>query len=144
MVHPLLQDTLAAAAVIAASPVAFHAAAAQMDGQARVIAGGGWTKRAAASSGAWSIVDREGALFVILSENFGTPAAPDLKLFLSPKSPDDLNGRNAAGGALLIAPLASNRGAQEYALPIGVDLAEYESIVIHCEAYSKIWSIALL
>lgn len=144
MVHPLLHNTLAAFAVIAASPVAFHAAAAQMDGQARVISGGGWTKRTAASSGAWSIVDRDGGLFVILSENFGTRAAPDLKLFLSPKSPDELDGRNATEGALLIAPLASNRGAQEYALPTGVDLADYETIVIHCEAYSKIWSIALL
>jgi hypothetical protein len=144
MVHPILQNTLAAFAVVAASPVAFHAAAAQIDGQARVVAGGGWTKRTAASSGAWSIVDRDGDMFVLLSADFSTRAAPDLKLFLSPKAPDDLNGQNATDGALLIAPLAATRGAQEYPLPAGVDLADYETIIIHCEAYSKLWSIALL
>jgi len=45
-------------------------------------------------------------------------------------------------GSLLIAPLQSNKGAQTYVIPAGTDLSNYKSVIIHCEAYTKLWSAA--
>ncbi len=107
----------------------------------RVLAKGTWAKKMFDSSGTWSIVERGGKTVVVLSADFRTQKAPDLKLFLSPLRFDALDGENAVQGALLIAPLGSNSGAQEYELPAGVDLSSYATIIIHCERYAKLWSV---
>jgi len=108
--------------------------------QSRVeVASGGWTKASYSASGSWTIVREDGALFVELSDDFRTRNAPDLKIFLSPNKASSLTGRNATDGAVLVSPLSSNRGAQRYRLPVS-DLSAYETIIIHCEAFSKLWS----
>ena len=140
----ILHHTLAALALIAATPVAFHASAAAEQGDEAVISSGRWEKKSFAADGSWSIVDRGGARYVTLSADFKTKNAPDLKIFLSPKSAGELNGRNATDGSILIAPLSSASGAQEYEIPAGVDLSAYQTIIIHCEAFSKLWSVAPL
>jgi len=106
-----------------------------------VLHEGVWTKKSFKSAGSWSIVsDDSGKLFVKLSDDFKTRNAPDLKIFLSPQAAADTTGRNATDGALLISPLESNRGAQIYEIPEGTDLDSFSSILIHCQAYSKLWS----
>ena len=110
----------------------------------RVLATGTWTKKSYASAGTWTIVERDGETVVRLSADFRTQNAPDLKLFLSPLAAEALTGKNATDGALLIAPLTSSRGAQEYSLPEGADLSRFTTIIIHCEAFSKLWSVAEL
>ncbi len=103
---------------------------------------GVWTKKSFKSSGTWEIFSEGGNTFVKLSADFRTRKAPDLKLFLSPLAAKDANGRNAANGSVLIAPLTSNTGEQVYEIPDAVDFANFKSILIHCEAYSKLWSAA--
>ncbi|MEO1015665.1 MAG: DM13 domain-containing protein [Pseudomonadota bacterium] len=105
---------------------------------------GVWTKASFRSSGTWSIVERGGDRYVVLDEDFRTRRAPDLKIFLSPNEAGSITGDNATDGAVLVAELSSNRGAQAYKLPADVDLSQYQSIIIHCEAYSKLWSTASL
>ncbi|MEL7486171.1 MAG: DM13 domain-containing protein [Pseudomonadota bacterium] len=105
-----------------------------------VVAQGSWTKKSFKSAGTWSIVEKDGAMYVELSDDFKTRNAPDLKIFLSPTAASAANGKNATDGSVLIAPLSSNKGGQSYPIPAGVDLASYSSILIHCEAYSKLWS----
>lgn len=107
---------------------------------ATVIASGEWTKKSFSSSGTWQIVEENGTRYVELSEDFRTRRAPDLKIFLSPTAATDTTGSNATDGSVLISPLQSNRGAQRYEIPASVDLSQYASILIHCEAYSKLWS----
>ncbi|MEO0399159.1 MAG: DM13 domain-containing protein [Pseudomonadota bacterium] len=109
-----------------------------------IIAQGAWTKKFANARGEWSIVERGGSRFVVLSDDFRTRSAPDLKIFLTPTSVAALTGDNATSGSVLIAPLADNRGGQEFEIPADVDLSDYASIAIHCEAYSKLWSAAAL
>lgn len=101
---------------------------------------GAWTKKSFSSKGTWSIVERDGARYVKLSSDFRTRNAPDLKIFLSPTSASATTGSNATQGSILVSPLRSNSGAQSYRIPDGVELSDFASILIHCEAYSKLWS----
>lgn len=103
---------------------------------------GVWTKKTSKSSGDWSIVKEGDKTLIKLSGDFKTRNAPDLKIFLSPLSAAEANGKNATNGSLMVAPLSSNAGAQTYEIPTGLNLAAYKSILIHCEAYAKLWSAA--
>ncbi len=141
---PRILAALAALSIAAPAGASVFITAAAAESASATIASGGWEKKSFASAGTWSIVERDGRKFVVLSADFSTKNAPDLKIFLSPKAGADLNGRNATEGSVLIAPLASNKGAQEYEIPAGVDLSAYKSIIIHCEAYAKLWSVSAL
>ena len=103
---------------------------------------GAWTKKSFKSAGTWEVYADGDALYVKLSADFRTRNAPDLKIFLSPLTASATTGKNATDGAVLIAPLTSNSGEQVYEIPAGVDLADFKSILIHCEQYSKLWSAA--
>ncbi len=102
-------------------------------------ANGSWTKKSFAINGSWSIVDKNGTQVLTLDQNFKTKSAPDLKIFLSRQALSDLNGGNATSQSVLISPLKSNKGAQEYAIPANIDISQFQTLIIHCEAYSKLW-----
>lgn len=143
----VLKSTILAVAFLATPVLASTQAAAQGAAQTEQAAettlhSGEWTKKSFKSKGKWSIVERGGARFVVLSDDFSTRRAPDLKIFLSPQAAGDANGKNATDGAFRVAELSSNKGGQEYRLPDDLDLASFQSILIHCEAYSKLWSAA--
>jgi len=109
------------------------------------LASGTWSKKAHTIHGRWRItLEGDGSRVLRLSGGFKTRKAPDLKLVLSPLPLAELNNRNAMQGAVVISPLASNKGAQTYVLPSSADLAEIQSLVIHCERYSKLWGGAAL
>lgn len=127
----------------AAAPV-FPAAQASAESAEKVITSGSWEKVSFKSSGTWSIVESGGSYFVELSSDFKTRKAPDLKIFLSPQPAGSLNGKNATDGAVLVSELSSNRGGQRYEIPAGVNPSEFSSIAIHCEQYSKLWSVSEL
>ncbi len=143
----LILSALAAAilaAATAAAPVWAGQQGSAAETASETLYSGVWKKKTAKSSGDWSIVKEGGRTFVKLSGDFKTRKAPDLKIFLSPLSAAEANSKNATDGAVLIAPLSSNAGAQTYEIPAGVNLAAYKSILIHCEAYAKLWSAANL
>jgi len=89
--------------------------------------------------GTWSIVERDGTQYIKFSDDFKTKNGPDLKIFLSPKSAEAVNGKNAVDGALNLGVLKSNKGGQEYAIPAGTDLSVFSTVLVHCEAYSILW-----
>ena len=91
-------------------------------------------------SGSWSITGNT----LTISDDFKTKSAPDLNIFLSTAPLSQLNGRNATRNATLVSPLASASGGQQYQLPAGIDLSQFQTIIIHCEAYSKLWGGAPL
>ena len=117
-------------------------AAADSMSETGILYAGQWTKKSFKVSGDWSIVRKGDKTYVELSEDFKTRRAPDLKIFLSPLAAAATNGSNATNGSVLIAPLSSNKGAQMYEISASVDIASFKSILIHCEAYSKLWSAA--
>ena len=94
--------------------------------------------------GTWTIVEEDGDRFLVLSSDFKTRSAPDLKLFLSKHTVSGATNRNATDRAVLIAPLAKNKGGQRYPIPRDVDLTEYSTLLLHCEKYSKLWAASEL
>ena len=100
---------------------------------------GVWVNKDYKIKGEWSIEQKGDQQIILLSDQFKTKKGPDLKIFLSPKSIDSVTGANATDGAVLVSVLKSHKGAQEYVLPDGVDLNDFQAILIHCEAYSVLW-----
>ena len=45
---------------------------------------------------------------------------------------------------MLIAPLKKAKGAQRYKLPADLDLDDYQTLVLHCEQYTKLWGVSAL
>lgn len=90
-------------------------------------------------SGSWTIHEKEGSLFLVLSEDFKAKNGPDLKLFLSPLAFETTTGKNALSGAILIDELEKTKGAQNYKLPAGLKLDQYKSLLLHCERYAVLW-----
>ena len=122
--------------------LALQAVSAQAAASETVLYSGTWTKKSFSAAGAWTIFEEDGSVFVRLSDDFKTRKAPDLKIFLSPLPASETSGANATDGSFLVAELTSNRGGQTYALPEGFATDNYQSILIHCEAFSKLWSAA--
>ncbi|MEP3655708.1 MAG: DM13 domain-containing protein [Litorimonas sp.] len=95
-------------------------------------------------NGNWKIVKENGQTIFRVSEDFKTKNGPDLKLFLSRNNVDDATGATATQNAVRLGVLKSNKGSQDYIIPDNVDLAQFNSILIHCEAFSKLWGGANL
>lgn len=106
-----------------------------------VLASGTWTKKSHKISGTWSIVDN-GTTKEIRLKGFSTRKAPDLKLFFSPQTANNATNKNATAGSRLVVKLKAAKGDQTYAIPDGVDLSSFQSVLIHCERYSKLWGAA--
>ncbi|MEM7384595.1 MAG: DM13 domain-containing protein [Verrucomicrobiota bacterium] len=102
-------------------------------------AAGTWTKKSHAIKGSWKIANSQ-----ITLTDFSTKKAPDLKIFLSPLTVGELKNKNALKGAKLISKLKSHKGTQTYAIPKGVDLSQYKTVIIHCEKYTKLWGASAL
>ncbi|MEO1135454.1 MAG: DM13 domain-containing protein [Pseudomonadota bacterium] len=131
---------LSAGAIASPAFADYHAAMSEAAGQ--TLYSGQWTKKSFKVSGDWSIIEKDGKTYIKLSSDFRTRNAPDLKIFLSPLAASETNGSNATQGSVLVAPLTSNSGAQTYEIPEGVDLSSFQSVLIHCEQFSKLWSAA--
>jgi len=99
-----------------------------------------WQNQEIKVKGEWSIESRSDGDYLVLSDSFKTKNAPDLKFFVTNKSYDSVTGKNATDGAKLIAQISSNKGAQEYKIPADLNLSDYNSLILHCEQFSKLWA----
>lgn len=105
---------------------------------------GTFEKSAFTIKGEWQILEEDGQRIFRLSEDFKTKNGPDLKLFLSPDTVETAKGETVTANSVRLGVLRTNRGSQDYVIPADVDLSEYGSILIHCEAFSKLWGGANL
>ena len=103
------------------------------------VTSGTWIKKSKAIKGGWSIEKRGDQHVISFNDKFKTKGGPDLKVFLSPQSIDQVTGGNATDGAELVAVLKSTKGSQEYVIPSNIDVSSFNSLLIHCEAYSVLW-----
>lgn len=99
-----------------------------------------WSNQEFKVKGNWSIEQRADGNYIVLDEAFKTRGAPDLKLFVSKTNYSDITGKNATSNADLVAKLKSNKGAQSYKIPSNINVSDYQSLIIHCEQYSKLWA----
>ncbi len=89
--------------------------------------------------GSYDVFERDGQTIIRFADNFKASNGPDLKVFLSPTSIDNASGRNATQGSVLLGFVKSNKGAQEYVVPADVNIANFNSVLIHCEKFSVLW-----
>lgn len=110
-----------------------------------VLAEGSFIKKAVKTSGNYRIVRVDGDLRLEFEDNFRTRRAPDLQIFLATHSLDAAKGSNAtASSSFRIDDLKSRKGAQTYDLPDDLDLSAFNSVLMHCVQYTKLFAAAPL
>ena len=100
---------------------------------------GGWVNKQYSIKGGWEILEKNGKTTIKFTDSFKTKGGPDLKIFLSKKDIADANGKNAGTDSVLLSVLKKTKGSQEYEVPANIDLNDYQSLLIHCEAFSVLW-----
>ena len=103
------------------------------------LASGEWVKKGYDIDGGWKIIQRDGQKLIVFDDDFRTRKGPDLKVYLSKLPIDTLRDSEVAESSVKISPLKSNKGAQEYTIPAGIELDEYSSVLVHCEKFSHLW-----
>lgn len=136
-----LMTAIAAAIVTTAtfSNTALAAPAAVSAAAPALSAPSDFQKKSYALSGSVRVETRGDQTVLVFSDDFKTRSGPDLKVFLSPRDVAGSTGANATSGAVRLGRLHSTRGTQDYVLPEGIILSDYESVLVHCEAFSKLW-----
>lgn len=127
------------AGVVAFTPTSFAEAAAASVAADVELPSGNFVKKKKRIKGAWEVVQRGDKTFIVFGDDFRAANGPDLKIFLSPQTVSDVTGKTAVNGAINIGELKSTKGVQEYEVPAGVDLSNFSSVLVHCEAYSVLW-----
>ena len=140
----LIRSSLAALAFSGVASIALPGNTAPANAEiimtaAPVNLGQSFVKKKYKIKGHWSVVQENGRTLIRFSDDFKTKNGPDLKVFLSPQSVGEVTGETVLDGAVTLGVLKSNKGSQDYLLPKGVSLANFSSVLIHCEAFSVLW-----
>ncbi len=147
---PLVSDRVVDEDVVrAASPAASAGGPAADSGGAAVsaapvgdvaLATGEFRPLAHEGRGRVSLIRLADGGHLVTMTDFETDNGPDLRVHLVPGYPAD----GASADAVDLGALKGNRGDQQYALPAGLDLSGYGSVVVWCRAFSVGFTIAAL
>ncbi|MEA5592796.1 DM13 domain-containing protein [Rivularia sp. UHCC 0363] len=107
-----------------------------------IIASGNFVKAEKATTGKAKIVNINGKRYLEFDKTFSSGEGPDVKVILHRNSSIPQNIKQ--GDYLTLAPIKSFRGAQRYAIPDNVNLANYKSIGIWCEEFNATFGYATL
>jgi Electron transfer DM13 len=103
------------------------------------LAAGAFSGLAHPTEGRAAVVELSGGGRKLTLADFGTDPGPDLFVYLvAGRDPEDVDDRESLGS------LKGNKGAQQYDIPAGVDLARYGTVVIWCRAFSVAFGAAKL
>jgi hypothetical protein len=115
-----------------------------------VISAGSFASAEHPTQGKARIIAQNGKFFLELDQAFKTSSqGPDLVVVLH-RSPNVIGSTKPptyplkAGDYVLLAPLQKFSGAQRYAIPATVKLAEYKSAVIWCRKFNATFGAAKL
>lgn len=84
-----------------------------------------------------------GDTYVVRFEDLNVENGPDLYVYLSP-APSSSKASAFDAGHLDLGKLKGNQGNQNYAVPAGVDLSKYKSVVVWCKRFSSGFAVAPL
>ena len=93
-------------------------------------------------SGTATIYQLEDGSHVLRMENFEVTNGPDLHVLLVPDA--DPADRDAIAGYVDLGSLKGNIGDQNYEIPEDIDVSSFGSVVIYCQPFHVIFSIASL
>ena len=85
----------------------------------------------------------DGTLLLRLEE-LDVTNGPDLHVILSPHMDPDNPSQTKTEGYIDLGKLKGNRGNQNYPIPSDVDIGIFGSVVIYCEPFSVVFSVAPL
>lgn len=86
---------------------------------------------------------QQGDQNVLRFENFEVTNGPDLHVILS-KNPNPTNRDDLGSDHIDLGSLKGNLGSQNYDIPAGLDLTQYQSVVIYCMPFHVVFSVATL
>ncbi|MGI9288091.1 MAG: DM13 domain-containing protein [Pseudomonadales bacterium] len=95
-------------------------------------------------TGNWKILQEGGRHYIELADNFKAKKGPDVKIFLSPTPAAEITGANAVKGSVFVTLVADFEGRTRIEIPAGADVNQFQSLVFHCEAYTKLWGSSAL
>jgi hypothetical protein len=79
---------------------------------------------------------------VFLEGDFEVGPGPKFHVYLVPKAPIRASGDLQARCSSTSAACARFKGSQRYAIPAGLDLAKFQSVIVWCEQFSVLISPA--
>ncbi len=129
----------AVAAGIYASPIAISQAFSNTTVTQPTAANNLFVKKRYSIQGEWSVIRKDGQTQIKFSDSFKTKGGPDLKVYLSTTRIEDLDSQSASENTVSIGVLKAKSGGQIYTVPNDIDLEQYQSVIIHCEAFSVLW-----
>lgn len=91
-------------------------------------------------SGTATLQQTGSSLKLVLGSNFQSSNGPQLGVYLAKTASGGLNSQNS----LKLANLLSNSGMQEYNVPAGVDLNDFDYVVIYCIPFNVRFGTAQL
>jgi len=106
---------------------------------AEALAPSSFVKKRYNIKGSWNVREQDGQTVIQFNDDFKTKGGPDLKIYLSSKTLSELDSGDVEDTSVKLSVLKSNKGAQSYILPADLNLSDYKSVVIHCEAFSVLW-----
>lgn len=95
------------------------------------------------AAGTATLVEVGEKTFVRFEEDFDVQNGPDLVVYLS-EHPASGDGETFAEDFVSLGGLKGNRGSQNYEVPQGADLADYQSVVIWCRRFTVGFAVAPL
>lgn len=93
-------------------------------------------------SGTATVYELEDGQRVLRLEDFEVTNGPDLHVLLVPHP--DPQSRGDVEGYVDLGPLKGNVGNQNYEIPADLDLSRYGSVVIYCQPFHVLFSVASL
>ena len=95
-------------------------------------------------SGAIKVLANDAGGALLRFTDFEVTNGPDLEVWLV-KDPDPKKSADVSASQWLsLGPLRGNKGDQTYMVPDSTDVAEWGSVVIWCEQFSVLFSVATL
>ncbi len=95
-------------------------------------------------SGKANIYPQADGSYVLRFEDFDVTNGPDLHVYLvkhaDPTTSADVNDN----GYLDLGAIKGNQGSQNYAIAAGTDISLYKSVVIYCQPFHVVFSVAPL
>ncbi len=102
-----------------------------------------WKKKTKRTKGRFEIARTDDGTILRFGAGFSTPKPPEpLRIVFSNHSAKDAKNGNAMTAGRMVVLLDRVKGAQEYLLPDDLDIASFNSLLLHCERYTKLWSAA--
>ncbi len=93
-------------------------------------------------SGTAQIIELEDGSYILRFENLDVFNGPDLRVILSPSPITGGAGAYDDGDFLDLGDLKGNKGNQNYEIPAGADLSEYETVAIWCRRFNVSFNAA--